>query len=63
MSRRPISVARHQAWRESLAGGAPFDPDDDLLEEVPERPQRRKEGGVLQLLAILGILDGKEGQP
>ena len=62
MSRR-ISVAQHQAWRESLAGGAPFDPDDDLLEDLPEPSQRRKEGEVGALLAILDTLDGTEEQP
>ena len=29
--RRPISIAEHEAWRESISAPAPADPLDDLV--------------------------------
>ncbi len=31
--RRCVTVAAHERWRESLAGGPAFDPDDDILDD------------------------------
>jgi hypothetical protein len=63
MSRR-VSIAAHQRWQASLTGGPAFDPDDDLLEDVPEPTSRRTEGelsNLHRLLDEIAQLEGGEG--
>lgn len=55
-----ISINSHQKWRESLAGGPAFDPDEALLEEIPQPTQRRKEAELARLMATLDELQQSE---
>ena len=57
---RRVSVAQHERFRCSLAGGPAFDPDDDLLEVIDRPPARRKGIEVDRLLSILDELEAEE---
>ena len=62
--RRPLTVAGHHAWRESISSTRPFDEVDLMLDEHlqvdpynGDPPSRRKDK---ELANLLGLLDSLE---
>ena len=63
-ARRPLTVAGHHAWRESISSTRPFDEVDLMLDEHlqvdpynGDPPSRRKDK---ELANLLGLLDSLE---